>query len=1189
MAENNIRTSGAPKASRDDAGGAVVLPHACLGIVKDNIDPTHSGRIKVYINRGGAVDANDARNWIRVSYLSPWFGVVAPGYDIYGDKSSDRTGDGKYVGNPHSYGFWATAPDVGTTVVCVFINGRSDQGYYIGCVPQPGLTHMVPAVGASAQVVPNSEEAKTYGGADRLPVTEVNYANPAIRNSPAIYNQPKPVHSYQAGILAQQGLIRDNYRGVISSSSQRETPSRVFGISTPGGPIYSGGYDKNTISSVAPSADKSKLQTVGRTGGHSIVLDDGDIKGQDQLMRLRTSAGHMIMMNDSNQSLTLIHSNGRSWVEMNREGAIDVYSTNSVNIRTEGDINLHADRDINMHAKRNINQYAENIQVESEKNTSLRTGQNFSQYTVAKHTVKVDGPMSLESKADASFASKAITYINGRKVHLNTGATGTVPEVVKAQPKQNHVDTTFSQNKGWMNPSPEPLKSIVTRAPTHWPYYAANRGVDVKSGSTQPANAPQPSAGVAAANAGASTMLQNPTNPALVSTAPTVPNPIAPGGPALTPQAAQSMVSQQATAAAAMGAADKVANGIVGTAGSTLSQLASPGQSMKPGSDALVKAIQDRVPNIPGARAATNVLMTGNQGVGSFDNLQKNTSAQVSALAGSFQTSITGLRQSGVLTGTETPTEIAGVVQAGANFGVAAVAGALTKATNVASILGQGTTQLSKVAGLAGAPGAALGSPFRSLGSAVAGGNFSGALSDQVNSGMAGVNNSLAGLASGAGLGDLTKNALGTGAGALAGAATNALGSATALAQGATGALTGITGGALGGITGGLPSLPNLGVQNLISGLKGTAANAFAVTEKGFGELKGGVSNSLGGAAAALRAGNKPLDEQGAANESFELAQNDLAEAQKAYRQDPTAENQAKIKEAEQALAEARKKTLAAAKNLLSGGSPSAQGVAAIAATVESGAATVATTANSGINALPGGVGAYANEISDKSNNIMSSAKSAVSSASAAGAALSGAQNLAGGLLTNAQSIVSNVGSAVAGGIQNAAGALSGALSGAAGGLLGGAKSAATGLFSKMKSGLDSVGNNDNQIKTPILAAGTFSPEGVLKAKVGQLLGDNKIPAPVFSDQPVQVSDKQAEQLQNDRVKAFNALKDVQAKLEKLGVQAKALATEIKTRTAQGQDATQQIAEFKELETQIKQLWVEEDAALKAANAALGG
>lgn len=475
MANDNIKKSGVITNMSDERGGAVLIPYPVIGIVKDNNDAARSGRIKVYISRFSGPNPDDAQSWIPVQYLSPFYGITTPYQDIY--NSPDTEGDGKFVGNPHTYGFWAAAPDIGTTVICVFVDGKPRDGYYIGCVPEPGLNHMIPAVAGSTAVVPNQEEAPLYGGADRLPVTEVNYGNASIRKSSSLFDEPKPVHSYQANILAKQGLIRDAIRGVIGSSAQRESPSRVFGISTPGQAIYTGKYTKNDIESSATSADSSKLQVEGRTGGHSFVMDDGTLDGQDQLMRFRTTAGHTILLSDNGQVVTIIHSNGQSWIEMNKEGAIDAFSTNSVNIRTQGDINLHADRDINMHAKRNFNLFADNIKIQATQNYTLRTGKDYNSYHIGKYTVKVDEQMSMDSKGDSSYKSSAITYINGDKIHLNTGASSTVPKVVPELDKIKHTETVFSQSKGWMYPGPEPLESIVTRAPTHMPWKDENKGV----------------------------------------------------------------------------------------------------------------------------------------------------------------------------------------------------------------------------------------------------------------------------------------------------------------------------------------------------------------------------------------------------------------------------------------------------------------------------------------------------------------------------------------------------------------------------------------------------------------------------------------------------------------------------------------------------------------------------------------
>ena len=93
--------------------------------------------------------------------------------------------------------------------------------------------------------------------------------------------------------------------------------------------MYEGGFTAKTASKAVGGADESKLKAVGRTGGHTFVMDDGDLQGNDVLVRLRTAYGHQIMMNDSEQTLFVIHANGESWIELGKEGTIDIYSKNS--------------------------------------------------------------------------------------------------------------------------------------------------------------------------------------------------------------------------------------------------------------------------------------------------------------------------------------------------------------------------------------------------------------------------------------------------------------------------------------------------------------------------------------------------------------------------------------------------------------------------------------------------------------------------------------------------------------------------------------------------------------------------------------------------------------------------------------------------------------------------------------------
>jgi hypothetical protein len=294
--------------------------------------------------------------------------------------------------------------------------------------------------------------------------------------------------------MFQQGLNGDIERGPIRSSSQRETPSTVFGISTPGVPVYQGGMKPNDIRKKIQNNEirPDQAQVIGRMGGHTLVMDDGDLEGNNALFRLRTPKGHQITMNDSGNFFYITHANGQTWLEFGKEGTVDIFSTNSVNIRTNGDINMHADRDINMFA-------GGNIQVKSTKSTTIEAvtdlnisaQKDFKIYSKATIGIKADGTMALQS-AGGSWAGGSDLKFTAGGIDLNGPAA---PSVTAPKPIATIEldDTKFSSSKGW-EVDEKALKTIVPRAPTHEPYPYHNLGVDVKVKFESGTPAPPPGA-----------------------------------------------------------------------------------------------------------------------------------------------------------------------------------------------------------------------------------------------------------------------------------------------------------------------------------------------------------------------------------------------------------------------------------------------------------------------------------------------------------------------------------------------------------------------------------------------------------------------------------------------------------------------------------------------------------------------
>lgn len=476
--ENVQRTRGRSQAYKPDAGGVPVDLGIYIGIVKNNVDTARTGQVEVYIPYLGG-DENNPSSWKKVSYVSPFYGLTNADESLTG-----VAGLGNFLNNPHSYGMWFTSPDIGSSVVCFFAQGDPNQGFYMGSVVVPESHHMVPAIASSTRYT--GADSPYLSNSTRLPVVEINDENTAADGA-RFFDLPKPIHQTITWGLLQQGVLNDQYRGSIGSGSYRESPSRVFGISTPGRPIYANnkGYkDADLLTAInAGALTEDDLSVIARRGGHSIVMDDGDISGEDQLVRIRTAQGHQIMLSDSGQALHIMHANGQSWIELGSEGTIDMYSTNSVNIRSAGDINMHADRNINLNSRYGSLNIASDRAVVVESDVVQITGTNAILMASDKFVgVRSDGTLSLYAQKAGTWEGGDNMVLSAGCIGLNSGKAPEVPETTRLN-RYSLPDVKWVEDVGWQVEEGS-LQTIASRAPTHEPYPLHGTGINTRASLT---------------------------------------------------------------------------------------------------------------------------------------------------------------------------------------------------------------------------------------------------------------------------------------------------------------------------------------------------------------------------------------------------------------------------------------------------------------------------------------------------------------------------------------------------------------------------------------------------------------------------------------------------------------------------------------------------------------------------------
>ena len=444
-----------------------------IGIVKGNKDPAFMGRLNILIPALAKTYDVTEDNLITCDYLSPFYGAKSV--------SHNKPGSMTYDGTQHSYGFWGVPPDLDTKVLVIFAEGKMNQGFWIGCIQDPFTNHMVPGIASSTNTFnedtnipgtplikgqavhrttktvenvlasedlstnkdsrwitkkePADKEGITAGkdkmtlyGTLNVPAGEINRASPGFIPSHGDQTLPKAIHPF-ADILVKQGLSADDVRGNTSSSARRETPSQVFGISTPG--KKNRAYGRKPVG----TQESGATEVVDRLPGHTFTMDDGDVQGENQLIRLRTASGHQFLMHDTDGVVYIANGSGNAWIEMNKEGRIDVYSgVGGINLRTEGDFNLHSDSNINMHAKNSIRMSATESIISS---------------TKVKMDLGSDAILAAsQNGAIRSFGSKGISsYTEGQQLHGARGGT----HLAGGQIHFNSTSPNAQWGPTWMN------------------------------------------------------------------------------------------------------------------------------------------------------------------------------------------------------------------------------------------------------------------------------------------------------------------------------------------------------------------------------------------------------------------------------------------------------------------------------------------------------------------------------------------------------------------------------------------------------------------------------------------------------------------------------------------------------------------------------------------------------------------
>ena len=420
------------------------------GIVKANVHGAHMGVIKIFVPTF-STNPEDKSQWRTVRYCTPFYSRV----DNQG--SENTYGDTKVTS-----GIVTPPPDLGTKVLAFFPEGRNAEGYYFACIPDTFMLQSVPESSASRL-------GKAGGEFNDIPIDSKQITN--------WKKQPRPIDYFTQDQLERAGLDRDIVRGLSTSSYMRESPSELIGISSKGRRITREGQDFTVVNNAEiknpNTADKTVISGLLGPGyrrkGHSLTLDDGDVNGNSNQVRLRTSTGHQILMNDTRGVIYIGNGDGTAWVELSNTGTMDVYSSDSINFRSKN-INFHADEQIKFHSKGYTQLVSDNVM-------HVQAGKDLVMTAAGEAGITGNDGLHLNSGSSLYASAGGSAYINSSGIMSVAGALvllqgpKTKAKTAKSVRETQKEDTTYMPDQQrYILDEEQPVTTTVDRVTTHEPY-----------------------------------------------------------------------------------------------------------------------------------------------------------------------------------------------------------------------------------------------------------------------------------------------------------------------------------------------------------------------------------------------------------------------------------------------------------------------------------------------------------------------------------------------------------------------------------------------------------------------------------------------------------------------------------------------------------------------------------------------
>lgn len=449
------------------------LPFVTIGTVVDTNDPMQMGRVRVICPTLGESYDSKLENIPWAVYISPFAGSTSVGTKGPGMQMTE---------GPVSYGFWSI-PKVRAQVAVSFVDNDPNLRVYFGGAFDLTEPHTLPHGRWMMEDHPALEKRTTDKAGVFGPYTSnEKLIQPLADNMRRAFggniNSPEwatRVADFSASAVDIEALNTSMSKAADDKDVTVGTWINRQGYQTNRQSLRPGDYDNMVYSWTSP-------------GFHSMSMDDRE---ENCRMRFRTTAGHQILLDDTNERVYVMTAEGNNWFEMDQAGNIEFYTSGKFAVRAEGDINFTSDSTVRILGRQGVHIKSDtDVRIESTTDTHVKVGTNLNILVANRMDVKnssfdmlTSGDIAIKSNGSSFVDAGATLHLIGSTTNvtsrgnLNLNAAGnmymTAAKVTSNGPQATPATASPAAP---MEASPA---FLTNRVPTHEPYVRASSVSDM--------------------------------------------------------------------------------------------------------------------------------------------------------------------------------------------------------------------------------------------------------------------------------------------------------------------------------------------------------------------------------------------------------------------------------------------------------------------------------------------------------------------------------------------------------------------------------------------------------------------------------------------------------------------------------------------------------------------------------------